>query len=125
LGLPVSSTIRTRAIRRNALIDVSFIGQNVLTEPWKIENAPHKSTARPQKTSRQPSPTSSSKFVMKNPFRCSLFASFVLLAGCAVQTPYQPAGFRGGFKETRVDDTTYRIRFSGNGNTSGDQVWYY
>lgn len=51
------------------------------------------------------------------------FAVILSLSGCA--TPYQPQGLTGGFSETRLDDTTYQIRFSGNGNTSSDKVWYY
>jgi hypothetical protein len=68
---------------------------------------------------------SSIDFTMKNRFRCWVLAGFILLTGCAAQNLSQHEGFRRGFKETRLDDTTYRVSFSGNGNTSGEMVWYY
>jgi hypothetical protein len=43
-----------------------------------------------------------------------------ILAGCA--TPYQSFGFGGGYKDTRIDDETYRVQFSGNGYATRDRV---
>jgi hypothetical protein len=61
---------------------------------------------------------------MKNPIAVSAAVSLAaLLAGCT--TPYAPSGPTGGFSESRIDDTTYRVRFSGNGNTTRDMVWNY
>lgn len=54
-----------------------------------------------------------------------LFAAVLLLAGCATPTPYQPRGLTGGFSETRISDDIYQVKFTGNGLTSGDKVWYY
>ena len=48
--------------------------------------------------------------------------SFVL-AGCA--TAYGPRGFTGGYSDEKVDEQTYMVSFSGNGNTTGDMVWNY
>lgn len=47
----------------------------------------------------------------------------VALMGCA--TPYQAQGFRGGFSETRFDETTYQIAFKGNAFVSPDTVQKY
>lgn len=51
----------------------------------------------------------------------------VLLAGCASQTPYQPAEKRGaeGYTETRLTDTRYRITFTGNALTPAETVKDY
>ncbi len=38
----------------------------------------------------------------------------VLLAGCAVPTPYQPLAGSGGYAEERLDGDRYRISFAGN-----------
>lgn len=54
-----------------------------------------------------------------------LFSAVLLVSGCAMPTPYQPQGLTGGFAESRVSDTVYRVRFSGNGFTARDKVWYY
>ena len=42
------------------------------------------------------------------------------LAGCA--TPYQSAGFRGGFNEVALAPNVYRVSFNGNGFTSSDRA---
>lgn len=42
------------------------------------------------------------------------------LAACA--TPYQPSGFAGGFKETKLNADTYEITVGGNGYTSKQRV---
>lgn len=46
-----------------------------------------------------------------------LFLLIAAFAGCS--TPYQSKGFRGGFTEMRLAPDVFRIRFSGNGYTSG------
>jgi len=50
-------------------------------------------------------------------------ASIALLAGCA--SPYGPHGATGGYKDTKIDDSTYLVRFDGNGNTPREKVWNY
>ncbi|TCS36613.1 hypothetical protein EDC30_106155 [Paucimonas lemoignei] len=60
---------------------------------------------------------------MKKGLGLLAFATVLFLVGCA--TSYQPLGMTGGFSETRISDDTYQVKFSGNGNTSGDKVWYY
>jgi len=50
-------------------------------------------------------------------------ACFALLAGCA--TSYGPSGATGGYKETKIDDDTFQVRFDGNGNTPRDKVTNY
>ncbi|MEK6345990.1 MAG: hypothetical protein V4764_00820 [Burkholderia sp.] len=51
-----------------------------------------------------------------------------LLAGCA--TPYQKSSLLnvlmpGGFAETQIDDTTFNVRFAGNGNTLEEKIGRY
>jgi hypothetical protein len=59
--------------------------------------------------------------------RSGLFAIAVvlLLSACGTQTPYQPRGMTGGYTETRITDSSYQVKFFGNGFTSRDKVWYY
>jgi hypothetical protein len=45
------------------------------------------------------------------------------LAGCA--TSYGPRGLTGGYTDTKIDDSTYRVTFSGNGKTTRNMVWNY
>jgi hypothetical protein len=45
------------------------------------------------------------------------------LSGCV--TPYAASGWTAGYKEEQISGNTYRVTFSGNGNTSGDMVWNY
>lgn len=52
-----------------------------------------------------------------------LLLTAALLSGCT--TAYGPHGFTGGYTETKIDDSTYRVVFNGNGQTSRDMVWYY
>ena len=52
-----------------------------------------------------------------------VIATASLMAGCA--TPYQPNGLGGGYTETKIDDTTYKVSFKGNGNAKEDRVWYF
>ncbi|WP_410683914.1 CC0125/CC1285 family lipoprotein [Avibacterium paragallinarum] len=44
-----------------------------------------------------------------------------LLYGCA--TPYQEMGLRGGVVGTRLDDTIFEVRSSGNGFTGTDTIY--
>lgn len=57
----------------------------------------------------------------------SLVAGFflVLLAACAVPTPYQPAVLGGsgyGFADQQIEANRYRVTFAGNYATSRDRV---
>lgn len=49
-----------------------------------------------------------------------LIAMTLVLVGC--NTPYQPAGFRGGYSNTRIDEGIYRVTFRGNARTSSQRV---
>jgi hypothetical protein len=42
----------------------------------------------------------------------SLIAINLALIGCA--TPYQPSGFRGGYKDVHIRDNVYYVEFGGN-----------
>ena len=44
----------------------------------------------------------------------------VLIIGCS--TPYQKAGFKGGYSEIKVNDKTWKVDFKGNGYTSSRTV---
>ncbi|MGH8457529.1 MAG: CC0125/CC1285 family lipoprotein, partial [Stenotrophobium sp.] len=58
----------------------------------------------------------------------SIFAALlVLLAGCASQTPYQPADKPGaeGYTETPLAQNRYRITFAGNSVTPAETVKNY
>lgn len=46
-----------------------------------------------------------------------------LLGACT--TTYAPMGYAGGYRDTRVTDSSYVVEFSGNGNTSKEAVWNY
>jgi len=46
--------------------------------------------------------------------------AFILLAACS--TPYQPAGFKGGYSDTQLSDDQFVVSFRGNGYTSEDKV---
>ena len=48
------------------------------------------------------------------------FLTALLLAGCA--TAYQRQGMTGGFSETQLDENVFRVRFNGNGYTSGERA---
>lgn len=52
-----------------------------------------------------------------------VLAMFLCLQGCA--TPYQRAGFGGGFQELALNEDTYIVSFAGNGFTSSDKVNAY
>jgi len=47
----------------------------------------------------------------------------LLLASCATQ--YQPSGLSGGFRELRLNETVYRVSFSGNGYATYETVQTY
>lgn len=53
----------------------------------------------------------------------SALAAGVLLAACA--TPYQQNGYTGGYTDEKIDETHFRVKFSGNGHTSSDRVWAF
>ena len=46
-----------------------------------------------------------------------------LLAACA--TPYQAQGFLGGYTDTRLDENTVQVKFTGNGGTDKETVENY
>lgn len=55
-------------------------------------------------------------------FRGSLaVAAALVLVACS--TPYQPAGFRGGYSETTLAADQVIVRFRGNGYTSGERAY--
>jgi hypothetical protein len=47
----------------------------------------------------------------------------VAVAGC--MTGYQPRGYTGGYSEQKIDEDTYLVSFSGNGNTPRGVVLKY
>lgn len=52
--------------------------------------------------------------------RATTLMAAVLLGGCA--TAYQPKSFSGGFSETDLGPTSFKIGFSGNGFTSPERA---
>jgi hypothetical protein len=48
--------------------------------------------------------------------------SLTLILAAVSCTSYQPTGATGGFSETRLSDTLFQVRFTGNGYTSDDRV---
>lgn len=44
----------------------------------------------------------------------------VILIGCS--TPYKQSSATGGFSETQLDENVYKVRFRGNGYTSGEKA---
>jgi hypothetical protein len=52
-------------------------------------------------------------------------ALLVLLAGCAVPTPYQPVHDGFGYTEQQLESDRYRVAFSGNSFTPRDVVQNY
>ncbi len=44
-------------------------------------------------------------------------------AGCA--SPYDEAGFTGGYRSNRLDATHWYVQYDGNGHTPSEQVWAY
>lgn len=59
-------------------------------------------------------------FVKNSILRVGLLAVAVSIAGCA--TAYQPKSFTGGFSETDLGPTSFKIAFSGNGFTSAERA---
>jgi hypothetical protein len=49
----------------------------------------------------------------------------LLLAGCAVPTPYQPSTGGYGYTEQQLESNRYRVAFSGNSVTPRDTVQNY
>ncbi len=49
-----------------------------------------------------------------------LFLVVVALAGCA--TAYKPDGYGGGFSETRLDTSLFKVSFQGNGWTKPERA---
>lgn len=47
----------------------------------------------------------------------------LMLQGCA--TPYGAKGVTGGYEEQQIDESSYRVTFTGNGKTGRDMVWNY
>ena len=57
-------------------------------------------------------------------FRVSAaLAAALLTASCA--SHYGPNTLFGGYKETRIDDSRFRVKFDGNGYTSQERVWSF
>jgi hypothetical protein len=52
--------------------------------------------------------------------RTGLVTVLIPLAGCA--TAYQPEKLTGGYTDSSLAETTYRVRFKGNNYTSRDKV---
>jgi len=57
--------------------------------------------------------------------RFPLAVALLLLAGCAVPTPYQPATDGYGYREQQLENNRYRVTFSGNSVTPRDTVQNY
>jgi len=53
-----------------------------------------------------------------------MIATATTLAGCA--TPYQPMGFKGGYKDVHIHDNVYYVTFGGNAwIDTGTAVQYF
>lgn len=52
-------------------------------------------------------------------------ALLTLLGACATATPYQPSEGRYGYSEQRIEETRYRVTFSGNPSTPRETVQNY
>jgi len=55
--------------------------------------------------------------------RLTAFFALLALASCA--SPYAQNSGHGGFTDKRIDDSRYLVRYTGNGNTSKEQVWSF
>lgn len=51
-----------------------------------------------------------------------MFKLFMLFALVSCATGYKPHGFSGGYSEQKVAQDMYRVSFSGNGYTGGEDV---
>ena len=49
----------------------------------------------------------------------------LLLAACAMETPYQPSEGRYGYSEQQIEENRYRITFAGNPSTPRETVQNY
>lgn len=56
--------------------------------------------------------------------RLGTLLAVVSLAACSTATPYQAAGdsTRYGYSDTKIDESTWRLTYSGNAHTSREQV---
>jgi len=54
---------------------------------------------------------------------CAVLFAAVLTTSCA--THYGPNTLFGGYKETRIDDARFRVKFDGNGYASQERVWSF
>ena len=59
------------------------------------------------------------------PVRSALLALLLVLAGCAVPTPYQPMADGYGYGEQQLESDRYRVTFSGNWVTPRETVQNY
>jgi hypothetical protein len=53
----------------------------------------------------------------------SALVAGVLMVACA--TPYQQNSLGGGYTDEQLDETHYRVKFSGNGYATSDRVWAF
>jgi hypothetical protein len=60
---------------------------------------------------------------MKKRSIAAVLAAALLGAACA--SPYGPSVLFGGYRDTRVDDSHYVVRFDGNGHSSKERVWSF
>jgi hypothetical protein len=60
---------------------------------------------------------------VKYMLRLLVVLSLLSLAGCV--TPYAASGWTGGYQDQQISANSYRVTFTGNGNTSKDMVWNY
>lgn len=52
-----------------------------------------------------------------------LIAVVILFVSC--RTQYGVSGFRGGYSEIKIDESTYDVSFKGNGTTSSETIKRY
>ncbi len=60
--------------------------------------------------------------------RMGVAAAALLLAGmlsACGSTPYQPEGLTGGYTDSKIDSTTWAVKFGGNGYSSMDEVFVF
>ena len=59
-----------------------------------------------------------------NPIVLGLLLVLAAIAtSCA--TGYGPAGMTGGYRDSKIDDSTYLVSFDGNGYAQSEQVWSF
>lgn len=54
-------------------------------------------------------------------FKLGVLTSVFLMAGCA-SVSYQPQGIRGGYSEDKLDESSYRVTYYGNGDVSAEKA---